>query len=98
MLFMTVKKLLQVRIITAGLILCERLHFISLKKSRAKRHRETKKTPLPLLKSMEQIQGVGSKSRVLCKPAALNTTQKVGKPLKPLLWPDPWTHPYPHPV
>ena len=39
-----------------------------------KRYKKTKKAQLPLLKSQEQKQGVGSKSRVLCMPPAHNTT------------------------
>ena len=39
------------------------------------------KTQLPLLKNQEQKQGVGSKSRVLSMPPALNITQGVGKHL-----------------
>ena len=35
-----------------------------------KRYKKTKKAQLPLLKSQEQKQGVGSKSRVLCMPPA----------------------------
>ena len=46
----------------------------------------------------EQKQGVGSKSRVLSMPPALNTTRGVGKTPKPPLWPNAWTHPYPHPI
>ena len=38
------------------------------------------------------------KSRVLRMPPAHNTTKGVGKTPKPPLWPDPWTHPYPHPI
>ena len=56
------------------------------------------KTQLLLLKSREQKQGVGSKNRVLLMPPALNTTKGVGKPPKPHLWPDPWTHCYTHPI
>ena len=32
------------------------------------------KTQLPLLKSLEQKQGVGSKNRILCTPPAHTTT------------------------
>ena len=39
-----------------------------------KRYKKNKKAQLPLLKSQEQKQGVGSKSRVLCMPPAHNTT------------------------
>ena len=37
-----------------------------------------------------------SKSRVLRMPATLNTTEGMGKPTKPTLWPDLWTYPYLH--
>ena len=40
----------------------------------------------------------GSKSRVLCMPATLNTTEGMGKPTKPTLRPDLWTYPYLHPT
>ena len=40
----------------------------------------------------------GSKSPVLRMPHELNTTKGVGKAPKPPLWPDPWTHLYPHPI
>ena len=63
-----------------------------------KRYKETKKAQLSLLRSLEQKQGVTSKSRVLSMPPALNTTRGVGKPPKPHLQPDLWTHPYPHPI
>ena len=54
------------------------------------------KTPqLPLLKSKN---GVGSKSRVLHMPSAQNTTKGLGKQPKSLFQPDPWTHPYLHPM
>ena len=56
-----------------------------------------RKTQLPLLKSQEQKQGVGTKSRVLSMPPVHNTTRGVDNPPKPLLWPDPWTRPYPQP-
>ena len=42
--------------------------------------------------------GVGNKSRVLRMPPAHTTTKGVGKSPKPPLRPDPWTHPYPHPI
>ena len=64
-----------------------------------KKIQKTKKNPLlPILKSLEQKQGVGSKSSVLSMPVALNTSRGVGRPPQPRLWPDPWTHPYPHPI
>ena len=47
---------------------------------------------------LEQKQGVGSKSRILHIPSALNTTKGVGRPPQPPFRPDPWTHPYPHPI
>ena len=57
------------------------------------------KTQLPLLKSLEQKQGVRRKSRVLrMPPAHTTTTRGVGKTPKPPLQPNPWTHPYPHPM
>ena len=62
------------------------------------RYKETQKTQLLLLKSWEPKQGVGSKSKTLCMPPAHNTTKGVGKPPKTPLWPDPWTHPFPHPI
>ena len=37
-----------------------------------------------------------SKNRVLHKPPAHTTTYRVDKTPKPPLWPDRWTHPYPH--
>ena len=40
---------------------------------------------MPLLKSWEQKQGFGGKSKVLHMPAALNTTQGGGWPPKPYL-------------
>ena len=55
------------------------------------------KPQLPLLKSLEQKQGVGSKSRVLRMPPAHNP-KGVGETPKPALPPDPWTRPYPHPI
>ena len=57
-----------------------------------------KKAQLPLLQSPGQKQGVRSKNSVLRMAPAHNTTKVVGKPPKPLLRPDPWTHPYPHPI
>ena len=47
------------------------------------RYKKTKPNPtqLPLLKSREQKQGVGSKSRVLRVPPALNTTEGGAKHL-----------------
>ena len=62
------------------------------------RYKKTPKAQLPFLKSWEQKQRVGSKSRVLCMCPAHTTTKGVGKPPKPRLQPDPWTHPYPHPI
>ena len=62
---------------------------------------ETKKTKtqLPLLRSLEQKQGVRSKGRVLHMPSTHHTTQEVGKPPKRPLRPDTWTHPSgPHPM
>ena len=56
------------------------------------------KNQLPLLKSLEQKQGVRSQSRVLHMPSAQNTTKGLGKQPKLLLQPDPWTHPYIHPL
>ena len=53
---------------------------------------------LPLLKSQEKNQGIGSKTRVLHMPPAHNITKGVGKPPKPSLQPDLWTHLYPHPM
>ena len=51
-------------------------------------YKETKKNPqLPLLKSREQKQGVGSKSRVLGMPSAHTTTKGVGRSPKPPLRP-----------
>ena len=41
-----------------------------------KRYKKTKKTQLPLLKSLEQKQGAGSKSRVLSTPPILSTTSE----------------------
>ena len=56
-----------------------------------------RKTQLPLLKSWEQKFCVGSKSRVLHMPPALNTIKRWAKQ-----WShhtaDPWTHPHPHPI
>ena len=60
--------------------------------------RPKKKPQLPLLKSWEQKQGVGGKSRALRMPPARNTTKGAGRPPEPRLQPDPWTHPYPHPI
>lgn len=50
------------------------------------------KMQLLLLKSQEQKQGVRSKSRVLHRPPPHSTTKGVGKPPKPPLQLDPWTH------
>ena len=52
---------------------------------------------MPLLKSYEQKQGVGSKSRVLLMSSAPSTTEGVGTPPKPALRPASGTCPYPHP-
>ena len=60
-----------------------------------KRYKETKK--LPLLKSLEQKQGDGSKSRVLCMPPTYTITYGVDKKPKLPLCSNPWTHFYPHP-
>ena len=49
------------------------------------------KTPTATLKIQEQKQGT------VHAPAG-NITKGVGKPPKPPLWPDPWTHTYPHPT
>ena len=57
-----------------------------------------KKAPLALLKSRAEKQGAGSKSRGLGMPPALSTNKAVGKPPKPPLWPNSWTHHYPHPT
>ena len=54
------------------------------------------KDQLLLLKSWGQQQGVGSKSRVLQMPPALNTTKGVDQLSKPRLWCGPWTDPYSH--
>ena len=54
------------------------------------------KTQLPLLKSQQKKQGVGSKNRVLHMVPAHNITTAVGRPPKPSLQPDLWTHLYPH--
>ena len=40
----------------------------------------------------------GAKAGYSACPPARNTTWGVGKPPKPPLWLDLWTHPYPHPV
>ena len=68
-----------------------------------KRYKKTKKKNKknPTATSEElgaKKQGVGSKSRVLRIPPALNTTKVGGKTPKPPLRPDPWTHPYLHPT
>ena len=46
----------------------------------ATRYKKKKETQLPLLKSQEPKQGVGSKSRVLCMSPAHSTTKGVGGP------------------
>ena len=53
------------------------------------------KTQLPLLKSLEQKQGIGSKSRVL-HACPLHTPPPKPRPHPTLE--DPWPHPYPHPI
>ena len=60
--------------------------------------KKIQKAQMPLLKSREQRQGVGSKSRVLCMPPAHNITKGVGRPPKPPLQSDPRTILYPHPT
>ena len=62
------------------------------------KYRKTKKDQLLLLKSREQKQGVGRKNSILRMPPAHSPTKRVGKPPKPLLQPNPWTQPYPHPI
>jgi len=57
-----------------------------------------RKAQLAFLKSREQKQGAGSKSRGLRMPPALNINKAVGKPPQPPLWLDPWTCPYPAPI
>ena len=59
-----------------------------------------KKTKNPTATSEEPGAKAGGqeKSRVLLMPPAHNTTKGVGRPPKPPLRPDPWTHPYPHPI
>ena len=52
------------------------------------------KTQLPILKSREQKQAIRSKSRVLYMPPAHNITKGWAEHRSP----DPWTHPYPHPL
>ena len=56
------------------------------------------KAQLPLLKTQEQKQGVGSKSGVLHMPPALNTTKGWANDLSHPFSPTPWTHPYRHPI
>ena len=46
--------------------------------NKIQRDQKITQTQLPILKSWEQKQGVGSKSRVLHIPPALNTTKGVG--------------------
>lgn len=59
----------------------------SLKLMVLKRYPKNPKTCLlPLLNNQE-------KSRVLSMFPALNTTRGVNKKPKPVLWPNPWTHP-----
>ena len=53
------------------------------------RYKKTKKTQLPLLRSQEQKQGVGGKSRVLRTPPALSTTKG---------WTDHLSHPSAQPL
>ena len=62
------------------------------------RDKKTKKTQLPLLRSQEKKQDAEIKSWVLCMSPEHNTTKGVGRPPKPLLWPNPSTHHYPHPI
>ena len=58
-----------------------------------------KKAQLPLLKSREQKQGVGSKSGVLRMPPALNTTKWWAEHLSHPSGPTPGPIPtYPHPI
>ena len=45
------------------------------------------KTQLPFLKNWEQKHA-----------PVLSTTKEMGKSCKPPLQPDPWIHPYPHPI
>ena len=50
-------------------------------------------TQLLLLESLEQGQGIGRKSGVLRMPSCTQHHLRVGKPPKPFLWVDHWTHP-----
>ena len=53
------------------------------------------KTQWPLLRNLEQKQGVGGKkSRILSMPPAHSRNRGVGRISKPALWPDPWTQSY----
>ena len=60
--------------------------------------KDQKKPQLSPLKSQEKTLDVWSKSRVLRMPPALNSTEGWAKTPKPLLWPDAWTHLFPHPI
>ena len=53
--------------------------------TRYKKIKKKKKHQMPLLKSYEQKQHVGSKSRVLLMSSAPSTTEGVGTPPKPAL-------------
>ena len=68
--------------------------------SEQKTKKNTQKNPNCLFwraRSKNEVLGA-KESRVPRMPLALNTTRGVGKTPKPPLWPDAWTHPYPHPI
>ena len=51
---------------------------------------------MPCLKSQEQNTGCWEQKNSTVHAPALDPTKRVGKPPKPALQPDPWTHSYPH--
>lgn len=67
-------------------------------KLRTTRYKKTKIPTSATYEKLEQKQGLGRKNRILHITSAFNTTKGMGRPLKPPLWPDPWTHPHPHPI
>lgn len=76
----------------------KQLHACAVRANSGQKVQRDQKRHLPLSRSLQQMQGVRSKSRILSMPPGHNTTYGVGKTRKPPLQLNRWTSPNPHPM